>query len=56
MNNRDWEFAIGDLGDPLADIKDWMLPPYAKCLLDAGMYNPQLNEETDVTKQTTIQR
>ena len=28
MNQRDWDFAIGDLGDPLADIKEWMLPPY----------------------------
>lgn len=30
MNNRDWGFLTGDLGDPLADIKDWMLIPYPK--------------------------
>ncbi len=27
MNSNDWGFAIGSLGDPLADIYDWMLPP-----------------------------
>jgi hypothetical protein len=27
MNDRDWDFCIGSLGDPLADIKDWMLHP-----------------------------
>ena len=27
MNERDWDFAIGDLGDPLADIEPWMTPP-----------------------------
>ncbi len=30
MNDRDWGFAMGDLGDPLADIEDWMLPPFPK--------------------------
>jgi hypothetical protein len=28
MNDNDWGFAIGDLGDPLSDIMDWMIPPY----------------------------
>jgi len=28
MNEKDWNFALGSLGNPLADIKDWMLPPY----------------------------
>lgn len=28
MTTRDWDFAMGSLGDPLADIKDWMIPPY----------------------------
>ena len=28
MNDRDWGFALGELGDPLADIKEWMIPPY----------------------------
>jgi len=28
MNDRDWQFTIGSLGDPLADIEGWMLPPY----------------------------
>ena len=27
MTDRDWQFAIGDLGDPLRDIEWWMLPP-----------------------------
>ena len=30
MTPRDWDFAFGSLGDPLADIKDWMIPPYPK--------------------------
>ena len=34
MTSRDWNFAIGDLGDPLADIKDWMLQPYPGWLPD----------------------
>lgn len=41
MNDRDWDFAFGELGDPLKDIEDWMIPPYPKCLLDAGAYNGQ---------------
>ena len=28
MTNRDWDFAIGGLGDPLADIEWWMMPPH----------------------------
>jgi hypothetical protein len=28
MTDRDWDFCIGDLGNPLADIHDWMLQPY----------------------------
>jgi len=28
MSSRDWDFAIGELGNPLADIKDWMLLPF----------------------------
>jgi len=32
MNQRDWDFAIGDLGNPLRDIKDWMLRPYPSWL------------------------
>lgn len=32
MNRRDWDFAIGSLGDPLADIHDWMLPPFPSWL------------------------
>ena len=27
MTDRDWQFAFGDLGDPLADVEWWMLPP-----------------------------
>ena len=28
MNSRDWDFVFGDLGNALADVKDWMCPPY----------------------------
>ena len=39
MSSRDWDFALGSLGDPLADILDWMLPPYPECLRkDIGKY------------------
>lgn len=34
MNQRDWDFAFGPLGDPLADIEDWMLLPYPQWLRD----------------------
>ncbi len=30
MTDYDWDFAIGDLGDPLADIEWWMTPPCLK--------------------------
>jgi len=33
MNDNDWNFAIGDLGDPLADILWWMTPPHPDWLL-----------------------
>ncbi len=29
MDNNDWGFAIGNLGDPLVDIKDYMIPPFS---------------------------
>jgi len=45
MTSRDWDFVLGSLGDPLADIKDWMLPPYPQCLIDMGVYNTQLKKE-----------
>lgn len=47
MTSRDWEFAIGSLGDPLADIFDWMIPPYPKCLIDAGVYKSESLEKED---------
>jgi len=28
LKKRDWDFAFGNLGDPLADIQSWMLPPH----------------------------
>jgi len=35
MNDRDWQFAIGELGDPLADVevgKNWKgLEEYKLC-------------------------
>ncbi len=33
MTDKDWDFAIGDLGDPLADIEWWMTPPHPQWLL-----------------------
>lgn len=44
MSNRDWDFAIGDFGDPLADIKDWMLRPYPKCINPETYEPPKLEE------------
>ena len=38
MTDYDWDFAFGDLGNPLADIADWMLPPFPA-------WYPQLKEE-----------
>lgn len=29
----------------LADIEDWMIPPFPQCLIDAGVYNTRLKEE-----------
>ena len=43
MTERDWGFAIGELGDPLADVSDWMLHPYPQCLIDDGFYKHQLS-------------
>ena len=34
MDEKDWSFATGDLGDPLADIKDWMIPPFPQRLVE----------------------
>ena len=34
MNDRDWQFAIGEFGDPLADVHDWMLPPFPDWMPD----------------------
>ncbi len=34
MTSRDWDFAFGTLGDPLADMDDWMIPPYPAWLPD----------------------
>jgi len=52
MNSRDWDFAIGSLGDPLADIEDWMMPPYPTCLPE-WQRRGHLSEErsTDVQDQ-----
>ena len=30
MTNRDWDFAFGNLGDPLVDIEEWMIPPFRR--------------------------
>ena len=31
MTERDWQMLTApELGDPLADIKEWMLPPYSE--------------------------
>ena len=34
MNDRDWQFAIGELGDPLADVEWWMRQPYPDWIPD----------------------
>ncbi len=49
MNSRDWDFAIGNLGDPLADIEWWMIPPYPKWLPETirnGGINEQCKEDS----------
>lgn len=46
MNDRDWDFAIGSLGDPLFDIMDWMICPYPQCLVNNGFYERSDNEQT----------
>ncbi len=28
MTDQDWDFCIGNLGDPLQDIEWWMTPPH----------------------------
>jgi len=41
MNSRDWDFAFGSLGDPLADIEWWMTSPHPEWVtdeLDSGEY------------------
>ena len=43
MTPRDWDFAFGNLGDPLADIKWWMTEP-----LPYWMFN----KENVVDKET----
>ncbi len=45
MTSRDWDFIIGDFGNPLADIKDWMLRPHPQCLIDKGVYDGHPEEE-----------
>ena len=50
MNNRDWQFAIGELGDMLADIHDWMLPPYPVCMPD-WQKQGKSREDTDATEK-----
>jgi len=33
MNEKDWNFIFGDLGDPIADIEWYMTQPFPKWLL-----------------------
>ena len=56
MNKRDWDFIIGSLGDPLVDIKDWMVPPHPRCLVDAGVYDgkPMTKEQGRLINEITI--
>ena len=52
---RDWDFAFGDLGDPLADIDDWMIPPYPQCIIDGGIYestSPRTHKLPNKEKRT----
>ncbi len=34
MTPRDWDFAFGDLGDPLLDIEWWMTYPLPEWMLN----------------------
>lgn len=47
MTDRDWDFAIGGLGDPLADIEPWMLPPYPDWVLSTEDTYEYLRESED---------
>ena len=45
MTDRDWDFAIGSLGDPLADIFDWMTPPYPEWVWEYWDSGKQYKQE-----------
>jgi len=44
MTSRDWDFAFGDLGDPLADIEWWMTPPFPEYMI-LELREQQLNKK-----------
>ena len=49
MTQKDWDFAFGGLGDPLADIEDWMIPPFPQWVLDK-----ERKEYACRTRQTSL--
>lgn len=52
MNSRDWGFAIGNLGDPLADILWWMTPPRPKWVNEKEEVHEQEDEcHPDLVKE-----
>ena len=53
MNERDWDFALGELGNPLADIEHWMTPPYPKCMVEE-INNKERGTNDQPSKSTII--
>ncbi len=44
MTQRDWDMLLDpNLGDPLADIKEWMCPPYSDG--DVGKWEPSSEKQ-----------
>ena len=48
-HNRDWDFLMGDFGDPLADIEDYMIPPFPH-------KQPNKEDKSDDETQTQDER
>uniref|UniRef100_A0A6M3L3A3 Uncharacterized protein n=1 Tax=viral metagenome TaxID=1070528 RepID=A0A6M3L3A3_9ZZZZ len=47
MTEKDWGFAFGELGDPLADISWWMTPPYPEWVWEYWDSGKQYQRETN---------
>jgi hypothetical protein len=51
MNDRDWQMLTSwEIGDPIADIKDWMLKPYTQ--KDIEQWGDSLEKERAMERKT----